>query len=180
MFLSQVWKSPVHRVADVRVSYWGERKSLRLESSLNHTHHLWVIPRILRVLKHVQQLPFCLICIFKYLSGRVNSVAGKNLHWFTIKSSLKSVVLDAVFFLAWKTWLLNNRCFIFLFKRFAQQQIKFSIRGIRRDDQKCKLLEGQIYQQKIQFCYIFLLSLGDNFLPQTWEVEVVRSDVPPW
>ena len=103
MFLSQVWESPVHRVADVRVSYGGERKSLRLESSLHHIHHLRVIPRILRVLKYVQQLPFCLICIFRYLSGGANSDAGKNLHWLTIKSSLKSVVLDAVFFLAWKT-----------------------------------------------------------------------------
>ena len=79
MFLSQVWESPVHRVADVRVSNGGERKSLRLESSLHHIHHLRVIPRILRVLKHVQQLPFCLVCIFRYLSGGANSDAGKNL-----------------------------------------------------------------------------------------------------
>ena len=107
MFLSQVWESPVHRMTDVRVSYWGERKSHFLESSLYHIHHLWVVPRILRVLKHVQQLPFCLICIFRYLSVGANSDAGKNLHWFTIKSSLKSIVLDAVFFLAWKTWLFH-------------------------------------------------------------------------
>ena len=79
MFLSQVWESPVHRVADVRVSYGGERKSLSLESSLHHIHNLWVIPRILRVLKHVQQLPFCLVCIFRYLSGGANSDAGKSL-----------------------------------------------------------------------------------------------------
>ena len=107
MFLSQVWESPVHRMTDVRVSNGGERKSLRLESSLHHIHHLRVIPRILRVLKYVQQLPFCLICIFWYLSVGANSDAGKNLHWFTIKSSLKSSVLDAVFFLAWKTWLFH-------------------------------------------------------------------------
>ena len=51
------------------------------------------------------------------------------------------------------SWPGKPGCFIFLFKRFAQQQIEFSIRGIRRDDQKCKLLEGQIDQQQIQFCY---------------------------
>ena len=68
MFLSQVWESPVHRMTDVRVSNGGERKSLRLESSLYHIHHLRLIPRNLRVLKHVQQLPFCLICILRYLS----------------------------------------------------------------------------------------------------------------
>ena len=68
MFLSQIWESPVYRMTDVRVSNGGERKSLRLESSLYHIHHLRLIPRNLRVLKHVQQLPFCLICILRYIS----------------------------------------------------------------------------------------------------------------
>ena len=35
------------------------------------------------------------------------------------------------------SWPGKPGCFIFLFKQFAQQQIEFSIRGIRRDDQKC-------------------------------------------
>ena len=105
MFLSQVWESPVLRMTDVRVSNGGERKSLRLENSLHHIYHIWVIPRILRVLKHVQQLPFCLYAYLNIYLGELIQMQVKT--YFTIRSSLKSVVLDAVFFLTWKTWLFH-------------------------------------------------------------------------
>ena len=83
-----------------------------------------------------------------------------------VKLSLPSEVASSLlYWMLCFSWPGKPSFFIFLFKRFAQQQIKFSIRGIRRDDQKCKLLEGQIYQQKIQFCYIFLLSLGNSIHP---------------
>ena len=62
----------------------------------------------------------------------------------------------------------------------SKDELKKLSKFVTLRDIKMDVKKGEFISMKFNFVTYFFYLSGVIFLPTTWEIEIVRSDVPPW